>query len=140
MNLHMYKEYRLANIVLKDESNQREFKIAIAEDDSFYIYMEKYIITETINGLTKVPIDVLTIFDDEQEFFASNKFTLSSILLVTDKNDYVHSHNFGIKDIKIVDVDVMNKKNIAGNCVIKNCAIEIPYSTKKISISDELMD
>lgn len=140
MNINMYKEYRLVNIVLKDESNQREFKISIAEDDRFYIHMEKHIISETINGLTNIPIDVLTILDGEQDFFASKKFTLSSILLVKDQNNDMHSHILEIKDIRIVDVDVMNKKNIAGNCVIKNCAIEIPYSTKKISISDELMD
>lgn len=140
MNLNMYKEYRLINIVLKDESNQKEFKISIEEDDRFYVHMKKHIISETINGLTNVPIDVLTILDGEQDFFESKKFTWSSILLVKDQNNYMHSHILEIKDIRIVDVDVMNKKDIAGNCVIKNCAIEIPYSTKKISISDELMD
>lgn len=129
MNIKIYKEYRFAPGTLTATDSGKEYTFYINKYDRFYNYMEKHIIKEKIEGLTYENIDNIFIEDVDKTFFDERSFTLSTIMLVTDKNDYVHSYLITIKKVNLKANIFSTKSYEKGSWKLGLYSLEFPYQT-----------
>lgn len=129
MNIKAYKEYRFAPGTLTATNTGKEYTLYISKHDRFYNYMEKHIIKEKVESLTYENIDDLSIEDTDKTFFNEKSFTLSTIMLVTDKNDYVYSYALTIKNVKLIANNVSTKSYENGAWKLGLYNLELPWQT-----------
>ena len=125
MDMNIYREIYFFDTVLKDEHNQKDYEVCIADDDIFFIYVQDYLERSIGESLTYIPIDVLTIHADEQEVFECEELTFILNLNVRNQENCIEEYLVEINNIRIVGVEKANKKfDCDGYCSVKNCAIE----------------
>ena len=129
MNIKAYKEYRFALGKLVATDTGKEYTFSISKHDRFYDYMEKHIIKEKVEGLSYEKIDDISIEDRDKTFFNEKSFTLSTIMLVTDKNDYVHSYALTIKNVKLKANNFSTKSYDNETWKLGLYSLELPWQT-----------
>ena len=91
--------------------------------------MKKHIIKEKVESLTYENIEDISIEDTDKTFFNEKSFTLSTIMLVTDQNDYVYSYALTIKNVKLKENNFSTKAYSNGSWKLGLYSLEIPYQT-----------
>ncbi len=129
MNIKAYKEYRFAPSTLTATNTGKEYTFYISKHDRFYDYMKKHIIKEKVESLTYENIEDISIEDTDKTFFNEKSFTLSTIMLVTDQNDYVYSYALTIKNVKLKENNFSTKAYSNGSWKLGLYSLEIPYQT-----------
>lgn len=129
MNIKAYKEYRFAPGTLTATNTGKEYTFYISKHDRFYDYMKKHIIKEKVESLTYENIEDISIEDTDKTFFNEKSFTLSTIMLVTDQNDYVYSYALTIKNVKLKENNFSTKAYSNGSWKLGLYSLEIPYQT-----------
>lgn len=129
MNIKAYKKYRFALGKLVATDTGKEYKFSISRNDQFYHNMEKHITKEKVEGLSYENIDDIYIEDKDKTFFAEKTFTLKAAMFVTDKNNYVQSYTFTIKNVKFIANNVSTKSYENGTWKLGLYSLELPYQT-----------
>jgi len=129
MNIKAYKEYRFALGRLTASKSGKEYEFHIGRNDRFYHYMEKHIIKGKVDGLSYENIDDIAIIDPDKTFFDETSFTLCADVLVTDKDDTIHSYTLTIKNVKLKANDYSTKSYENGTWKLGLYSLELPYQT-----------
>lgn len=129
MNINLYKEYHFSHGILTATDTEKEYSFSISKNDRFYHYMKKHIIKEKVDELTHETIDNISIEDADKTFFNEKSFTLSTIMLVTDRNDNVSLYKLTVKNVNITPNNVSKNGYDNGAWKLEMYDLEIPWQT-----------
>ena len=129
MNINLYKEYHFSHGILTATDTEKEYSFSISKNDRFYHYMKKHIIKEKVDGLTHETIDNISIEDADKTFFNEKSFTLSTNMLVTDRNDNVSLYKLTVKNVNITPNNVSKNGYDNGAWKLEMYDLEIPWQT-----------
>ena len=130
MNLNVYKEYRFSHGTLISTHTSDIYQFSISQNDRFYKYMKQHIINEKVSASTNIKIGELTILDLDNTFFSHPIFDLETILLVTDKSNFVSAYALSIPNVRIVPDSTSKREYIHGYWQLTLYDLEIPYPTE----------
>lgn len=129
MHINLYKEYHFSHGILTATDTEKEYSFSISKNDRFYHYMKKHIIKEKVDELTHETIDNISIDDADKTFFNEKSFTLSTIMLVTDRNDNVSLYKLTVKNVNITPNNVSKNGYDNGAWKLEMYDLEIPWQT-----------
>lgn len=130
MNIDEFKTYRFAAGSLTEVKTGKKYRFSIDENDRYYQYMKKYIKNEGVESEDEVRMDEIVIEDKSKTFLEQKTFVLDAVLLLTDKNNDVHSYEFSVNPIKIVEYKFSSNKYEKGFLKLNMYGMKFLYKTR----------